>query len=59
MISFVPKTGRTGSTPQLMKARPSESTTMPLQNMSQARVNWVMPPVVGSNSNAPELFDGP
>src|ERR1700730_10134902 len=42
-----------------MNARPSGRTTIPLQNMSHDTLNWVMFPLVGSRSRAPELFAGP
>ena len=54
-----PKNGSYCTEPPLINARPSESTTMPLQNISQAVVNLVMVAVMGSNRRAPELFAGP
>src|SRR5690348_3215158 len=46
--------------PLAMNGRPSSSSTMPLQNMSQDRENWlIVCPLTGSNSSAPDLLDGP
>src|SRR5439155_20477102 len=47
------------SVPPLINTRPSGRATMALQNGSQFRLNCVKVPAIGSQSAAPELFEGP
>src|ERR1700761_6016926 len=55
-----PSKGSYCMVPLAMNGRPSSRSTMPLQNMSQDRENWlIVCPLTGANSNAPELLDGP
>lgn len=54
-----PPLGAVCRVPPLMNARPSGRTIMPLQNMSQFTVKWVIVPDAKSSSTAPEPLAGP